>query len=268
MVFIESTGLDIGIELPGGIFAPIIKRGTHLPARVSKVFKNSKNLQKIMLFKFYEGTRPTIENNTYLGQLRFEYPKRITKVNTAQVILFLTLDADGILSASAKYKKEESVQIVIDYGGVKCDDECASAMLDTAKQFEQLDQCERNRRRALSRLESALELMKHIVAYSRKYIYTADQVQEKRKACEECEKWIMQNLKASLQQYEDQLRKFHKSSDFFDDEWRANNRVQRRYCCPVKTKKRKIFGSGNKNGMYDTSGSSDEFSENDLMGDE
>uniref|UniRef100_A0A915EA31 Uncharacterized protein n=1 Tax=Ditylenchus dipsaci TaxID=166011 RepID=A0A915EA31_9BILA len=209
--------------------------------------------------EFYEGIRPTIENNTYLGQLRFEYPERIIMINTAQVILSVTLDADGILSASAKYKKEESVQIVIDYGGVKCDDECAGAMLDTAKQFEQLDQCERNRRRALTRLESALEFMKHVVAYSRKYIYTADEVQEKREACEECEKWIKQNPKASLQQYEHQLEKFFKSSDFFNKVWRANNRVQQSYCSPVKTKKRKTFGSENQNGMYDTSGSSDEF---------
>ncbi|MDD5007769.1 MAG: Hsp70 family protein [Syntrophorhabdaceae bacterium] len=61
--------LSIGIETVGGIFTPVVLRGTPLPAKRHQIFTTAEDDQKSVEIKIYIGERPIAQKNLEISRL-------------------------------------------------------------------------------------------------------------------------------------------------------------------------------------------------------
>jgi molecular chaperone DnaK (HSP70) len=59
---------DIGIETLGGVFTPILPKGTKLPCRVSNVFSTAHDNQEFLSISLYRGKKDLVKENLPLGE--------------------------------------------------------------------------------------------------------------------------------------------------------------------------------------------------------
>ncbi len=61
--------LTVGLETKGGIFTPLVLRGTPLPAKRQKIFSTASDNQAAVDIRLYIGERPITQKNLELTQL-------------------------------------------------------------------------------------------------------------------------------------------------------------------------------------------------------
>jgi molecular chaperone DnaK (HSP70) len=68
----QSTNLteNIGIEIFGGMFAPIVLKNTQLPTSISNTFSTSVDNQDQLTIAIYRGISKTVKDNTPLGRFK------------------------------------------------------------------------------------------------------------------------------------------------------------------------------------------------------
>lgn len=114
MLLLDVVSLSLGIETVGGVFSPIIRRNTTLPVKETQVFTTSEDNQTEVDINIYQGERPLVKYNKFLGSLKLKdipcAPKNVPKIEVT-----FESDASGICKITARdalTKKEQSLELL------------------------------------------------------------------------------------------------------------------------------------------------------------
>ncbi|MEK9150594.1 MAG: molecular chaperone DnaK [Patescibacteria group bacterium] len=111
ILLLDVTPLTLGIETFGGVATPIIEKNTTVPAAKSQVFSTAADNQTSVEIHVLQGERPMAADNRTLARFILDgippSPRGIPQVEVT-----FDIDANGILSVSAKDKASGKIQSV------------------------------------------------------------------------------------------------------------------------------------------------------------
>jgi len=113
MVLLDVTPLTLGIETLGAVATALISRNTTVPTSKSEVFSTAADNQTSVEINVVQGERPMAADNKSLGRFILDGIPPAPR-GVPQVEVTFDIDANGILSVTAKDKatsKEQSIKI-------------------------------------------------------------------------------------------------------------------------------------------------------------
>ena len=113
VLLLDVTPLNLGIETLGGVMTMLIESNTTIPTRKSETFSTASDNQPSVEIHVLQGDRSMALDNRTIGRFHLDgvppAPRGMPQIEVA-----FDIDADGILSVSAKDKatgKEQSIRI-------------------------------------------------------------------------------------------------------------------------------------------------------------
>ena len=113
VLLLDVTPLSLGIETQGGITTKIIDKNTTIPTKKSQTFSTAQDNQSSVNIVVTQGERQLAKDNKSLGNFMLDGIPSAPK-GTPQIEVTFDIDANGILSVSAKDKgtnKEQKITI-------------------------------------------------------------------------------------------------------------------------------------------------------------
>ncbi|WP_027459833.1 molecular chaperone DnaK [Deinococcus murrayi] len=113
IVLVDVTPLTLGVEVKGGMVAPMIPRNTTVPAKKTEIYTTAENNQPGVEINVLQGERPMAADNKSLGRFKLEGIPPMP-AGRPQIEVTFDIDANGILHVTAKEKtsgKEASIRI-------------------------------------------------------------------------------------------------------------------------------------------------------------
>ena len=113
VLLLDVTPLSLGIETQGGITTKIIDKNTTIPTKKSQTFSTAEDNQSAVSIIVTQGERQLAKDNKSLGNFMLDGIPTAPK-GTPQIEVTFDIDANGILSVSAKDKgtnKEQKITI-------------------------------------------------------------------------------------------------------------------------------------------------------------
>lgn len=111
VLLLDVTPLSLGIETMGSVFTPVIEKNTTVPTSKSQIFSTASDNQTSVEIHILQGERTMASDNKTLGRFILDgippAPRGIP-----QVEVMFDIDANGILSVSAKDKATNKIQTV------------------------------------------------------------------------------------------------------------------------------------------------------------
>jgi molecular chaperone DnaK len=101
VLLLDVTPLSLGVETLGGVFTKLIERNTTIPSRKSQIFTTASDSQSSVEIKVFQGERPLASDNVALGSFMLTGIPPAPR-GTPQIEVSFDIDANGILSVSAK----------------------------------------------------------------------------------------------------------------------------------------------------------------------
>jgi len=142
VLLLDVTPLSLGIETMGSVFTKLIEGNTTIPTRKSETFSTAADNQPSVEIHVLQGERPMAKDNNSLGRFHLDgippSPRGIPQVEVT-----LDIDANGVLSVSAKDKatgKENQIRIE---GGSQLSKEEIEKMKQEAEENAEADAKER-----------------------------------------------------------------------------------------------------------------------------
>ena len=99
---VEVSKTRDGTVLLTGLFSPLIERNTVIPASRSTTLTATRDYQKTIMLKIYQGEGRLVRDNIYLGELAMPIPP--DKAGKQPVEVRLTYDTSGLLEVDALVK--------------------------------------------------------------------------------------------------------------------------------------------------------------------
>ncbi|PTA67685.1 molecular chaperone DnaK [Deinococcus arcticus] len=153
IVLVDVTPLTLGVEVKGGMIAPMITRNTTVPAKKTEIYTTAENNQPGVEINVLQGERPMANDNKSLGRFKLEGIPPM-RAGTPQIEVTFDIDANGILHVTAREKqsgKEASIRIenttTLDKGDVE-------RMVKEAEQNAEADKKRRERVEKRNNLDS------------------------------------------------------------------------------------------------------------------
>ncbi|MFT4715542.1 MAG: molecular chaperone DnaK [Paracoccaceae bacterium] len=155
VVLLDVTPLSLGIETLGGVFTRLIDRNTTIPTKKSQVFSTAEDNQNAVTIRVFQGEREMAQDNKMLADFNLESIPPAPR-GIPQVEVTFDIDANGIVSVSAKDKgtnKEQNITIQAS-GGLSDDD--IEAMVQDAEENAEADKDRRELVEAKNQAESLI----------------------------------------------------------------------------------------------------------------
>jgi molecular chaperone DnaK len=154
VLLLDVTPLSLGIETKGGVFTKLIERNTTIPTRKSEIFSTAEDNQPSVEVHVLQGEREMAAYNKSLGKFQLTgippAPRGVPQIEVA-----FDIDADGILSVSAKdlgTSKEQKIEIK---GGSGLADQEVEQMIKDAESHAEEDRRQRELAEARNLAENA-----------------------------------------------------------------------------------------------------------------
>lgn len=144
VVLLDVTPLNLGIETLGGVTTTLIPSNTTIPTKKGEVFSTASDNQTSVEVHVLQGDREMAVDNRTIGRFHLTGIPPAPR-GTPQIEVSFDIDANGILSVSAKDKatgKEQSIRIEASSG---LSDEEIEKMRQEAKSHAQEDKQKRER---------------------------------------------------------------------------------------------------------------------------
>jgi molecular chaperone DnaK len=132
ILLLDVTPLTLGVETEGGVFTKMIERNTTIPTRRSEIFTTAADSQPEVEIHVLQGERAMATDNKSLG--RFKLPGiPPAPRGVPQIEVTFDIDANGIVSVSAKDLGTGKSQQVTITGGTALDQEDIDRMVTDAE---------------------------------------------------------------------------------------------------------------------------------------
>lgn len=155
MLLLDVTPMSLGIATAGGHFSVLIPRNTTIPTQKSHLFTTANNNQSTVKIVVLQGESGVAKENQLLGEFMLTGIRRLPR-GTPEIDVNFSIDADGIVSVSARDRdtgKEQSITVT--YAGGLDEDEL-NRMIDEQKHYAVKEREDHEQASAVQRLESVM----------------------------------------------------------------------------------------------------------------
>lgn len=138
VLLLDVTPLSLGIETAGNVFTKLIERNTTIPVKKSEVFSTYQDNQPAVSIVLGQGEREFMKDNKILGTFNLDGIPLMPR-GTPQIEVTVDIDANGIITVSAKEKstgKENKISIT---GSSNLSEQEIKTMINEAEKHKEQD---------------------------------------------------------------------------------------------------------------------------------
>lgn len=155
VLLLDVLPISIGIETLGGVFTKLIESNTTIPTRKEETFSTAADSQSSVQIVVLQGERTLSKDNKMLGTFNLDGIMPAPR-GVPQIAVAIDVDANGILSVSAKDKatgKENTIRIE---GGSKLSKEEIEKMKKDAEDNAESDRMEKEKAEKINQADSLI----------------------------------------------------------------------------------------------------------------
>jgi len=153
IVLVDVIPLTLGVETLGGVATSLISRNSPIPVKHTETFTTAADMQTAVTIHVFQGERPMSSDNTSLGEFNLEglvpAPRGIPKVDVT-----FDIDANGILSVTAKDQVTGKSQSITISGSTRLSESEKERMIKDAEQYAEADKQRREEADKLNEADS------------------------------------------------------------------------------------------------------------------
>jgi molecular chaperone DnaK len=142
LLLLDVTPLSLGIETLGGVMTTLIPRNTTIPTKKSETFSTAADSQTSVEVHVLQGERSMASGNRTLGRFHLDGIPPAPR-GVPQVEVTFDIDANGIVSVSARDKASNKEQTIRIEAGTGMSDGDIQRMVQDAKENEDEDKRKR-----------------------------------------------------------------------------------------------------------------------------
>ena len=199
VLLLDVTPLTLSIETMGGIATHLIERNTTIPTKKSQIFSTAEDNQTAVDINVVQGERQFAGGNKSLGQFRLDGIPPARR-GVPQIEVTFDIDANGIVTVSAKDLGTGKEQHITITGGSNMSDEEIDKAVKEAAEYEAQDK----------KRKEAVDTRNDADAFAVQTRKALDEVGDKLDAGDKSA------VEADLKAVEDLVNKFQKPEDMSD----------------------------------------------------
>ena len=201
ILLLDVTPLSLSIETMGGIATRLIERNTTIPTKKSQVFSTAEDNQTAVDINVVQGERQFARDNKSLGQFRLDGIPPARR-GVPQIEVTFDIDANGIVTVSAKDLGTGKEQHITITGGSNMSDDEIDKAVKEAAEFEAQDK----------KRKEAIDTKNAADSFAMQTENALNEVGDKLDAADKSE------VEADIQAVKDLVAKYEKPEDMTDDQ--------------------------------------------------
>ena len=163
VLLLDVTPLTLGIETLGGVATPLIKRNTTIPTSKSQTFSTAQDNQPAVDIHIIQGERKMARDNKSLGQFQLTGIEPAPR-GVPQIEVSFSIDANGIVSVSARDKKTNKEQSITIKDSSGLSEAEVQRMIEEAEKNKVADEERVKNINTKNRAEQQIDMLKQMIS--------------------------------------------------------------------------------------------------------